>query len=192
KEIQLRDGKPTHPEYGVTLAPVAEKMSKARGNVVNPDDMVREFGADSLRVYEMFMGPLEQVKPWQTSGIQGARRFLDRVDAVARRAADVPASDETERLVHRTVKKVTEDIEALRLHTLGPALVILGNHLARLDAVPKSAVERLLLCLAPLAPHLAEELWAEVHGRSAADPATHDDPTATIADQPWPTWDEAL
>jgi leucyl-tRNA synthetase len=192
REIKLRDGKPTHPEYDVVLAPVAEKMSKARGNVVNPDDMVRDFGADSLRVYEMFMGPLEQVKPWQTSGIQGSRRFLDKVDAVARRAVDVPAGDATERLVHRTVKKVTEDIEALRLNTVVSALMILVNHLAALEQVPLSAVRRLLLCLAPYAPHLAEELWAEAHGRSAEAAATQDDPAATIADQPWPSWDEAL
>lgn len=192
KEIQVRDGKPFHPEHGVLLVPVAEKMSKARGNVVNPDDMVHEFGADSLRVYEMFMGPLEQVKPWQTSGIQGCRRFLDKVDAVARRAADVAAADETERLVHRTVKKVTEDVEALRLNTAVSALMILVNHLAGLERVPRSAVERLVLCLSPFAPHLAEELWVEIHGQRADDPKLQADPAITIANQPWPTWDEAL
>src|SRR5690606_1282886 len=83
-EISIVDGRPVHPEHQVALQPVAEKMSKARGNVVNPDEVIAQFGADSLRLYEMFMGPLEQVKPWQTSGLQGVRRFLDRVDTQAR------------------------------------------------------------------------------------------------------------
>src|SRR6185436_19212176 len=108
KEIAFKDGKPVHPEHGVVLLPVAEKMSKARGNVVNPDDVVREFGADSLRIYEMFMGPLEQVKPWQTAGIQGCRRFLDRVHAVATRPLSGTLDMETAKLLHRMVKKITD------------------------------------------------------------------------------------
>ncbi len=165
----------------VRVVSVAAKMSKSRGNVVNPDDVVRDFGADALRVYEMFMGPLEQVKPWQTSGIQGVRRFLDRVEAVARRElADGPMDVETAKLVHRTVKKVGEDIEALRFNTAVSAMMILVNHLGGLDRPPRDAVERLVLVLSPFAPHLAEELWERLgHAPSVANVA-------------WPSFDPAL
>jgi leucyl-tRNA synthetase len=177
----IRDGKPHHAEHGVRLFPVAEKMSKSRGNVVNPDVVVEEFGADSLRVYEMFMGPLEQVKPWQTSGIQGVRRFLDRVHQLASRPlADGPADEETRRLVHRTVKKVTDDIEGLRLNTAVSAMMILTNHLSALEAPKRGSVEKLLLVLSPYAPHLAEELWAGLGHQGI------------IADETWPTYDPAL
>ena len=152
-QIATKDGRPVHPEHGVRLVPVAEKMSKSRGNVVNPDDVVRDFGADSLRVYEMFMGPLEQVKPWQTSGIQGVRRFLDRADALSQRPlVDGEGELETRKLVHRTVKKLTEDIEALRFNTAISAMMILANHLNSLEQVPKIAMEKLVLCLSPFAP----------------------------------------
>ena len=177
----IRDGRPVHPEHGVRLVPVAEKMSKSRGNVVNPDQVVREHGADSLRVYEMFMGPLEQVKPWQTTGIQGVRRFLDRVHSVGTRGlSDAAPDDETARLLHRTVKKVGEDIEQLRLNTAVSAMMILVNHLAGLEQPPREAVEKLLMILSPFAPHLAEELWVQAGGEPS------------IADQPWPEHDEAL
>jgi leucyl-tRNA synthetase len=180
-QMEWRDGKPVHPEYGVRLIAVAEKMSKARGNVVNPDDVVREFGADSLRVYEMFMGPLEQVKPWQTSGIQGVRRFLDRVHAIGiRPPSDVPLELESARLVHRTVRKVGEDIEAMRLNTAVSAMMILANHLNGFEQPPREAVEKLALILSPFAPHLAEEIWEKL-----GQPAS-------IADAAWPTFDPAL
>jgi leucyl-tRNA synthetase len=177
-EIRITDGRPIHPEHGVRVIPVAEKMSKARGNVVNPDDMVREFGADSLRIYEMFMGPLEQVKPWQTTGIQGVRRFLDRVFALAHRDLDPgPMGEETSRLVHRTVKKVGEDIEAMRFNTAISAMMILTNHLQSMGKPPREALELLVLCLAPFAPHLGEELWAALgHPPS-------------VSEVPWPDYD---
>ncbi|HSC87944.1 MAG TPA: leucine--tRNA ligase, partial [Polyangiaceae bacterium] len=191
KDIAYRDGRPIHPELGVVLAPVAEKMSKSRGNVVNPDDVVREFGADSLRLYEMFMGPLEQVKPWQTAGIQGVRRFLDKVDTLCRRArVEAEYSLETQKLAHRTVKKVTEDIAALSLNTCVSTLMIYANHLAGLETVPRAAVEPLLLCLAPFAPHLAEELWAELGCTSLRPGETV--AADCIANATWPSWDEAL
>jgi leucyl-tRNA synthetase len=172
---------PRHPEHGVRLVAVAEKMSKSRGNVVNPDQVVDEFGADSLRVYEMFMGPLEQVKPWQTSGIQGVRRFLDRLHSVATRPLVSSIDDETRKQLHRTVKKVTEDIEALRYNTAISAMMIFTNHLGALPEVPREAIEKLALCLAPYAPHLAEELWHTVLGRAE-----------TIAHAEWPSFDESL
>jgi len=165
---------------GMVLGETGEKMSKSRGNVINPDDVVRQAGADALRVYEMFMGPLEQVKPWQTAGLQGVRRFLDRVHVVATRAPSEAIDDETKRLVHRTVKKVTGDIEAMRFNTAVSAMMILTNHLQGLEHPPREALEKLVLCLSPYAPHLCEELWERL-GHSPS-----------IADHPWPTYDPAL
>jgi leucyl-tRNA synthetase len=165
---------------GMILGESGEKMSKSRGNVVNPDDVVRDHGADALRVYEMFMGPLEQVKPWQTAGLQGVRRFLDRVHVIGTRTPGDAMDDETARLVARTVKKVGEDIEAMRFNTAVSAMMILANHLQGIAAPPREAIEKLVLCLSPFAPHLAEELWA-VLGHPPS-----------IADVPWPTFDPAL
>ncbi|HEY3493603.1 MAG TPA: leucine--tRNA ligase [Polyangiaceae bacterium] len=179
-EVSFRDGAPHHRELGVKLVVQHEKMSKSRGNVVNPDGVIAESGADSLRVYEMFMGPLEQMKPWQTSGIQGVRRFLERVHALATRELDPgEPDDETQKLVHRTVKKVGEDIDALRLNTAVSAMMILANHLNTREKPFRSAVEKLVLCLSPFAPHLAEELWA------------HLGHPPSIADAPWPAFDPA-
>jgi leucyl-tRNA synthetase len=148
---------------GMILGETGEKMSKSRGNVVNPDDVVREYGADALRGYEMFMGPLEQVKPWQTAGLQGVRRFLDRVWWVAQRTPSDAMDDETARLVARTVKKVTDDVEAMRFNTAISAMMILTNHLHGIDAPPREALEKLSLLLSPFAPHLAKS-----SGRSSA------------------------
>ena len=117
--------------------PVAEKMSKARGNVVNPDDVVREFGADSLRVYEMFMGPLEQVKPWQTSGIQGVRRFLDRVYALAYRDLDPgPMDEETSGWSIGPSRRSGRTSRRMRFNTAISAMMILANHLQTLEPPP--------------------------------------------------------
>ncbi len=172
---------PHHPEHGVKLHTSVEKMAKSRGNVVNPDHVVAEFGADSLRVYEMFMGPLRETKPWQTAGIQGCRRFLDRVDAVARKPLqDGEGDEETRKLLHRTVKKVGEDIESLRFNTAVSTMMILANRLASLPSVPRGALEKLLLVLAPFAPHLSEELWHELGHQEL------------ICTQPWPSFDPAL
>ena len=190
--VEWREGSPFHRTERVRLVPVAEKMSKSRGNVVNPDVVVAEFGADSLRLYEMFMGPLEQTKPWQTSGIQGVRRFLDRVFALAQReVSDEPSDLETAKLVARTVKKVGEDIEGLRFNTAISTMMILTNHLVGLERLPRSAYEKLVLCLSPFAPHLAEELWSQLgHPPSIAevpfpdfDPALIHDDTVEIAVQ---------
>ncbi len=176
----------------IRVQSVAFKMSKSRGNVVNPDDVVREYGADSLRVYEMFMGPLEQVKPWQTSGIKGVRRFLDRVHAVVTRPlSDAAPAPETERLLHKTLKKVGEDIEALRFNTAISALMELVNHLASPDTLPRQAAEWLVTMLSPFAPHLAEELWSSgdatggglAHPPSSADAPRPADYPARVIDQ---------
>src|SRR5207244_9327249 len=124
---------------GMILGENNEKMSKARGNVVNPDDVVKSHGADALRLYEMFMGPLEAVKPWQTSGIEGVHRFLERAWNVCtgKVTDDAAAYDEaTKKLVHKTIKKVTDDIEAMRFNTAISQMMILVKHLGQLPAVP--------------------------------------------------------
>ena len=172
---------PYHPESGVKLHTSLEKMAKSRGNVVNPDHVVAEFGADSLRVYEMFMGPLKETKPWQTAGIQGCRRFLDRVDAIARKPlVDGEGDEETHKLLHRTIKKVGEDIDTMRFNTAVSTMMILANRLASLDGVPRGALEKLLLVLGPFAPHLSEELWQGLGHQGL------------IAEQPWPSYEMAL
>ncbi|HKO92167.1 MAG TPA: leucine--tRNA ligase [Polyangiaceae bacterium] len=181
EQVEWRDSKPYHPEYGVLLTAINEKMSKSRGNVVNPDDVMAEYGADSLRLYEMFMGPLQADKPWQTSGIQGVYRFLDRVHTLAPRCTGVHMDQETSKLVHRTVKKVGADFDAMRFNTTVSALMILTNHLAELAEPPREAFEKLLLCLAPLAPHLAEELWQRLGSERGS-----------ISRAAWPGYDEAL
>ncbi len=166
---------------GMILGADNQKMSKTIGNVVNPDHVVKESGADALRVYEMFMGPLEAVKPWQTSGIEGVRRFLDRAFlAVTGPIADAPADDETKRLLHKTIKKVGEDIESLRFNTAISAMMILVNRLRELETVPREVAEAFTLILSPFAPHLGEELWQRLG---------HDE---TLAYHAWPAFDAAL
>ncbi len=168
---------------GMILGENGVKMSKARGNVVNPDDIVRDYGADSLRVYEMFMGPLEQVKPWQTSGIEGARRFLERLWNLGTGAlSDAPEAydDATRRQVHKTIQKVSLDIDGLRFNTAISSMMILVRHLGGLDRVPRNAVEDLVLLASPFAPHVGEEIWSRLGHRES------------LAYAPWPTFDPAL
>jgi leucyl-tRNA synthetase len=174
----------------VTVEARAYKMSKSRGNVVNPDEIVARYGADAFRLYEMFMGPLEQVKPWNTRGVEGTHRFLNRVWRLvagsdldeggnAPPLGDAEPTREQLRLVHQTIAKVTEDIEAMRFNTAISALMELTNAAYKWPSVPRVAAETLVLLLSPLAPHLAEELWQRLgHGESlayhawpAADPA---------------------
>jgi len=164
----------------------AHKMSKSRGNVVNPDDVIDEHGADSLRLYEMFMGPLEQVKPWSESGVEGVHRFLDRVwrllidDAGEVREAvrEADPSDEQRRRIHQTIKKVTEDIEELSFNTAIAAMMEFVNAANKWDVVPRSVAERFVLLVSPFAPHLGEELWQRLG---------HDE---TLAYANWPRWRE--
>ena len=155
----------------------AYKMSKARGNVVNPDTVVKEFGADSLRLYEMFMGPLEATKPWATTGVSGVRGFLDRcwrlvVDDRAEEVVlspqvvdDAPTDDQLREL-HRMLEKVTRDISALSFNTAIARMMEFVNYFTPLERKPRGALEPFVVALAPFAPHLAEELW-EVLGKPA-------------------------
>ncbi|MGE5611407.1 MAG: class I tRNA ligase family protein, partial [Bacillota bacterium] len=169
------------------------KMSKSRGNVVNPDVIVRDYGADCFRLYEMYMGPLEAPKPWNTRDIVGMSRFLNSVwrnlmgdeEATERRSdtatkvVEGPIPDELDRMMHRTIKKVGEDIEGLRFNTAIAELIKLNNEIGRLAAVPRALAEAFTLLLAPLAPHIAEELWARLgHNES-------------LAREPWPKVDPA-
>jgi leucyl-tRNA synthetase len=190
-QITMVEGRPTHPEYRVALAPVAEKMSKARGNVVNPDDVIAEFGADTLRLYEMFMGPLEQVKPWQTSGLQGVRRFLDKLEAAASRVVvGAQLNPDTEKLLHRTMKKVSGDIEDLRFNTAVSTMMIYVNHLVALKEVPGAALQPFLAVLSPFAPHMAEELTQRLGFPLQLEDGSGE--AACLAQAAWPTWDESL
>jgi leucyl-tRNA synthetase len=169
----------------------AEKMSKARGNVINPDDVVNDYGADSLRLYEMFMGPLEAVKPWSMHGVEGVYRFLgrvwrvfidDRADDVrlSESVRDVPPEAETLRLLHRTIQRVTEDLDGMRFNTAIAAMMEFTNHLTPLPVRSRSVLGPFVLLLAPFAPHLAEELWRTLGGGES------------LAYEPWPPFDPAL
>lgn len=168
---------------GLILGTDGEKMSKSRGNVVNPDHVVKESGADSLRLYEMFMGPLEKVKPWNENGVKGVYNFLGRAYRFFADPAHIQGgaeSEETLKQLHKTIKKVTEDYEGLRFNTAISALMIFVNHCYKAGKVSKETAKTFAILLAPMAPHLGEELW-EMHGGKT---------TLTFA--PWPEFDEAL
>ncbi len=161
----------------ITVEARAHKMSKSRGNVINPDDVVDQYGADSLRLYEMFMGPLEQVKPWSTKGVEGVNRFLNRSwrlflgdgeEEVLNVTDSDPERDQL-KVLHEAIKKVTEDIENMRFNTAISALMIFVNEANQWNSVPKEIAEDYILLLAPFAPHLAEELWSKLgHEESLA------------------------
>jgi leucyl-tRNA synthetase len=163
---------------GMILGEDGEKMSKARGNVINPDDVVEANGADALRLYEMFMGPLEVTKPWSTKGIQGISRFLDR----AWRAAqfEEPDGDPHERVRHRTIRKVTEDVERIRYNTAIAALMEYVNELTKAERASAEDKRVLTLLISPFAPHLGEEVWERLG---------HEE---TLAYEPWPEFDPEL
>ncbi len=175
---------------GLILGEDGEKMSKSRGNVVNPDDVIERYGADSMRLYEMFMGPLERQKPWQTAGIEGLWRFLNKAwravlgdDRVQVRIADDAPSAHLTKRMHQTIKKVTEDIEGLRFNTaISQLMIFTGDMQEELDkagATSRLAAETLVKLLAPFAPHIAEEMWEGLGHKQ------------TLTYSPWPAWDEA-
>lgn len=171
---------------GMILGQDNQKMSKSRGNVINPDAVIEQYGADSMRLYEMFMGPLEATKPWSMQGVEGVHRFLGKVwrtlidtetGALCAAVQDAAADEETLRILHQTIKKVGGDIEGFAFNTAISQMMIFINHLARLDVRPRSVVEPFVLLLAPFAPHIAEELWQRLG---------HAD---TLAYSPWPAFD---
>jgi leucyl-tRNA synthetase len=174
---------------GVGVEQQIEKMSKSRFNVINPDEVVNEFGADSMRLYEMFMGPLDVTKPWQTSGVAGVRRFLNRAwrlicnedDAEdVERIIDGEPDQPLATLLHRTIASVTDDIENLRFNTAIAKLMELVNVLTPMQRRPRSVLGTLVLLLSPFAPHIAEEMWSKLGH------------TISLAYEPWPLADPAL
>ena len=147
----------------------AHKMSKSRGNVINPDHVIEQFGADSLRLYEMFMGPLEQVKPWSTKGVDGVNRFLNRAwrllvdeESGELRITDAEANKDQLKVLHTAIKKVTEDVDAMRFNTAISALMIFVNEANSWDQVPAAVANDFVKLLNPFAPHIAEELWSKL------------------------------
>ncbi len=169
----------------------AYKMSKSRGNVVNPDEIVADYGADSLRLYEMFMGPLEQAKPWSMAGVNGVRNFLDRVwrmvvdekneDFVVNPAiTDDEPSDAQLRMLHKTIKAVTDDIHSLDFNTAIARMMEFVNYFTKEATRPRELMSQFMLLLSPFAPHIAEEIWKLLGG------------TDTLAHESWPKYDEAL
>lgn len=173
-------------ETGEKLERVIAKMSKSLKNVINPDDVIKEYGADSVRMYEMFMGPLETSKPWNTQGLIGVHRFLERIWAMSEKSIeDVDITGDLQeplsqlrKLYHKTVKKVTADTATLNFNTAISQMMIFVNDASKAQSLPKSLWEGFIKILAPYAPHLAEELWEK---------AGH---TQTIAYESWPTYDE--
>jgi leucyl-tRNA synthetase len=198
---------------GLILGEDGQKMSKSRGNVINPDDILREYGADALRLYEMFMGPLEMVKPWSTKGVEGVYRFLGRVwrlfvdeksetefeqhqtahgqddpeslarVELSRAIRDVPPTPTQLKTLHACIKKVTEDLDGFRFNTAISALMVFVNDAITWETKPAAVMREFLVLLHPFAPHLAEELRSKMAGPNAA---------ATIAYEPWPAFDPAV
>lgn len=174
---------------GMILGEDNQKMSKSRGNVINPDKVIADYGADSMRLYEMFMGPLEATKPWSMQGVEGVHRFLGKVwrlmidqetGDLHKAVQDAAPDADTVRILHQTIQKVTQDIEGFAFNTAISQMMIFVNHLGRYDVRPKSVLKQFVLTLAPFAPHICEELWEKLgHAK-------------TLAYEPWPTFDPEL
>ena len=171
---------------GMILGSDGEKMSKSAGNAINPDEIVESYGADALRVYEMFMGPLDKDKPWQDKGISGTKKFLDRIWRLCIDennkviVQDKQASLSTQKLLHKTIKKVSEDIESISLNTAISQMMILINELYKTGERPKSVLMTLIQLLSPFAPHIAEELWEKLGGEGF------------VSVKDWPEFDPSL
>jgi leucyl-tRNA synthetase len=175
-------------DTGIRVDARAHKMSKSRGNVINQDEVVDQYGADAFRLYEMFMAPLEQDKPWNTRSVEGTYRFLNRVwrlvvetrtDTLNAAVQAVTPSKEQLRVLHQTIQKVTDDIEGMRFNTAIAAMMEFVNAANKWDVLPSSVIEPFVTLFSPFAPHLAEELWRRLG---------HD---ATLAYEPWPEFVEA-
>ncbi len=165
--------------HGMILGENGEKMSKSRGNVINPDDIVRDYGADALRMYEMFIGDFEKSAPWSQASIKGCRRFLERTAALSDMAKGKGVTPKLETSFHKTVKKVTEDIDGMKFNTAIAALMSLINEIYEVGTLTVDELATFTLLLCPFAPHLCEEIWESIGGEGLCSLA------------PWPTYDEA-
>ncbi|MBN1806726.1 MAG: leucine--tRNA ligase [Sedimentisphaerales bacterium] len=174
---------------GMILGEDGQKMSKSRGNVVNPDKVIDDYGADSMRLYEMFMGPLEAMKPWSMNGVEGVHRFLiktwrtvidEDTGGPAEQVQETQGDEATLRLLNQTIKKVGDDIETFGFNTAISAMMIFINHLSKQDVRPKKTIEKFVLILAPFAPHISEELWEKLGH------------TESLTYEPWPEYDKDL
>jgi leucyl-tRNA synthetase len=182
---------------GIILGEDNQKMSKSRGNIVNPDDVIDQYGADAFRCYEMFMGPLEQMKPWSMRGVEGVARFLARVWRLfmtenqagewklSARLKDVDPDKAEQKIMHSTIKKVTEDIEAFSFNTAISQMMIFVNAFTNAETIPVSAMRTFLTLLNPFAPHLTSELWEKLN-------ISFKSVRGDITEQKWPVYDEAL
>jgi leucyl-tRNA synthetase len=199
---------------GIILGEDGQKMSKSRGNVINPDDVIAQYGADAFRLYEMFMGPLEQMKPWSMTGVEGVSRFLARVWrlvmeeqqdgswALSPAVQDVEPDKAQLKVIHATIKKVGDDIETLSFNTAISAMMIFVNAFTNANPRPRAAIRILLQLLNPFAPHLTEELWdslsSDTETQRNGDAENSPCPKVTVsprfsllAGQPWPAFDES-
>jgi leucyl-tRNA synthetase len=182
---------------GIILGEDNQKMSKSRGNIVNPDDVIDQHGADAFRCYEMFMGPLEQMKPWSTRGVEGVARFLARVWRLlmtenqagewelSKKIKAVDATRSQQKLLHATIKKVTEDIESFSFNTAISQMMIFVNAFTNVETIPLSAMRAFLILLNPFAPHISSELWERLT-------AAFGDTRGDVSQQSWPAYDERL
>ena len=174
---------------GMILGDDGTKMSKSRGNVINPEEIIDEYGADSMRLYEMFMGPLNKSKPWSTKGLQGCYRFINKLWSViineegnlsSKIKDDIKPDNETLFIHHQTIKKLGDDIENLHFNTAVSQLMIYSNHMQKCDSISKNLIKELVIIIAPFVPHLAEELWSILGNKDS------------ISYQEWPSYDEGL
>jgi leucyl-tRNA synthetase len=182
---------------GIILGEDNQKMSKSRGNIVNPDDVIDQHGADAFRCYEMFMGPLEQMKPWSTRGVEGVARFLARVWRLlitenqagewilSDKVKEIEANKEQQKVLHATIKKVTEDIESFSFNTAISQMMIFVNAFTNVETIPLSAMRTFLILLNPFAPHISSELWQKLSAKFG-------DARADVTQQSWPAYDERL
>ena len=173
---------------GMILGSDGAKMSKSRGNVINPDETVDMYGSDSLRIYEMFMGPLDKGKPWSTSGLQGCSRFIKKLwgilvddeGDISKNITNIESDKETNQLLHQMIKKVSENLDKLHFNTCVSEFMIFTNHIQKLDEINRELIKTFIILINPFIPHLAQELWELI------------DENNELSYEPWPKHDNQL
>jgi len=169
--------------HGIVLAEDGRKMSKSFGNTINPDNIVKEYGADTLRIYEMFMGPFDQAISWSSQGVRGVRRFLEKIWRLQNKIKNTSQATQNSKLksqIHKTIKKIDEDLESCKFNTAISALMILANELEKQEKISPIHYSLFLILLAPFAPHICEELWQRLGYKES------------ILKEKWPEYDEKL